>query len=484
MASLGVTPPISLDPPTPEDVQANDLLIKELKSRSSFETETATKKRAAVLTELQALANRFSPHGSKLFTFGSYRLGVYSPDSDIDALLVFPKNITRDHFFTEFPKILKDNSFSEIVPVVDAFVPVIKMKKNVSIDLLFARLSVPKITSSLVLSDEVLKTADASDMRALNGTRVTDEILQLVPKPQSFKYALRLIKIWAMERGIYGNVYGYPGGVAWAMLVARVCQLYPNAVAATIVSKFFQIFSQWAWPQPVLLKPILSGPLRVWNPLLYPGDRLHRMPVITPAYPSMCATHNITKSTMAVILEELERGRSLGLPELLARHDFFHRFRFYLCIAVASKGEELHFHGWCESKIRFLVGKLEVVPGVQLARPFPRSFEQRVATAEALQECGTTTGDSLEAGEYCVSLYYIGLVLSEKVLDISSGCADFFSVCKGWPEYKPGEHFVSIRTVKLAQLSAAVYPQGEVRPRKRKRREAGGDKKRAKSVET
>ncbi len=38
---------------------------------------------------------------------------------------------------------------------------------------------------------------------------------------------------------------GFLGGVSWAMLVARTCQLYPNAVAATLVHKFFLVFSKW-----------------------------------------------------------------------------------------------------------------------------------------------------------------------------------------------------------------------------------------------
>lgn len=67
------------------------------------------------------------------------------------------------------------------------------------------------------------------------------------------------------------------------MLVARICQLYPNAIAGAIVSRFFIIMYQWyvlyalwilccncvrSWPQPVLLKQIEDGPLqvRVWNP--------------------------------------------------------------------------------------------------------------------------------------------------------------------------------------------------------------------------
>jgi poly(A) polymerase len=46
-------------------------------------------------------------------------------------------------------------------------------------------------------------------------------------------------------RAIYSNVNGFLGGVAWALLVARICQLYPNAIAGAIVSRFFIIMYQW-----------------------------------------------------------------------------------------------------------------------------------------------------------------------------------------------------------------------------------------------
>lgn len=37
----------------------------------------------------------------------------------------------------------------------------------------------------------------------------------------------------------------------------------------------------------------------------------HKMPIITPAYPSMCATHNISSSTMSVIKNEMLRGEPI-----------------------------------------------------------------------------------------------------------------------------------------------------------------------------
>src|SRR5277367_2913748 len=162
--------------------------------------------------------------------------------------------------------------------------------------------------------------------------RVTDEILELVPQQKTFRTALRAIKLWAQRRAVYANILGYPGGVAWAMLVARVCQLYPHAIGATIVGKFFFIIKDWQWPSPIMLKSIESGSLKVWNPTIYPGDKKNIMPIITPAYPSMCATYNISKSGKTIIQKELERGfqitkgifeGKLNWSDLFKKHTFF-----------------------------------------------------------------------------------------------------------------------------------------------------------------
>ena len=67
--------------------------------------------------------------GGKLFEFGSYRLGVHTPGTDIDALCVAPRHILRDkHFFGLLPGILrKDERVENLIEVREAFVPCIKM---------------------------------------------------------------------------------------------------------------------------------------------------------------------------------------------------------------------------------------------------------------------------------------------------------------------------------------------------------------------
>lgn len=335
----------------------------------------------------------------RVFTYGSFRLGVFGPGSDIDTLVVVPKYVNREDYFEHFPQLLLDmapsGAIADMAVVRDAFVPIIKFEySGISIDLIFSRIAtlkqLPADKDWNLKDNSLLRGLDDGELRSVNGTRVTDEILALVPEPTTFRLALRAIKLWAQRRAIYANIMGYPGGVAWAMLVARVCQLYPRAAGSVIVNKFFHIMTRWPWPDPVMLKHIEDGPLqvRVWNPKLYAGDRYHLMPIITPAYPSMCATFNVTQSAMTVIKEELKQGAEttdlimMGKKpwkELFVKHTFFTKgYKYYLAVTTCSTSKEAHkvWSGYVESKVRLLVQGLERHPSIALARPFNKGYER------------------------------------------------------------------------------------------------------------
>ena len=109
------------------------------------------------------------------------------------------------------------------------------------------------------IEDKYLLGASGPTIKSLNGTRVADSLLRNVPEPATFKIALRMMKYWIKNRGLYGNKLGYLGGVQTAILTARICQLYPCASASTIVIKLFKILllfvqlGKWGPDQPIKL---------------------------------------------------------------------------------------------------------------------------------------------------------------------------------------------------------------------------------------
>ncbi|KAI0331301.1 polymerase [Cubamyces sp. BRFM 1775] len=512
---LGVTPPISTSESSPREKEVTATLMEELRKQGIFESEEESKRREIVLGRLAALVKKFvrrvslarglsesaaNAAGGKIYTFGSYRLGVHGPGTDIDTLCVVPRHVTREDFFTVLEEMLREMDGVTVVSgVPEAYVPIITTEiSGIPIDLLFAQLSLPSIPEDLDLQDDnLLKNLDDKSVRSLNGSRVINEILRLVPNVDVFRDALRCIKLWAQRRAIYSNVNGFLGGVAWAMLVARVCQLYPNAVAGAVVSRFFVIMDKWAWPQPVLLKPIEDGPLqvRVWNPKLYPQDRAHRMPIITPAYPSMCATHNVMESTHQIMKEEFQRGCNIvdqvmkGEAEwsaLFVKHDFFHRYRFYLQIVASSSTLDIQnkWSGTVESKVRQLVMRLEFVDALKLAHPFIKGFDavyyclseeesRAVSRGEIPDAVAQRKQEDVAGKEGVITMhttsYFIGLSIKPKEanatgprkLDISYPTAEFYKMVKMWDKYDESSMHIVVRHIKHTALPDYVFEPGE-----------------------
>jgi poly(A) polymerase len=127
--------------------------------------------------------------GGKIFTFGSYRLGVHGPGTDIDTLCVVPKHVSREDFFDTFEGMLKEMDGVSVVSVCDvvhlfgggtkllqgvpdAYVPVITAEiMGIPLDFTMARLALSTIPDDLSLKDDnLLRNLDERCVRSLNGT--------------------------------------------------------------------------------------------------------------------------------------------------------------------------------------------------------------------------------------------------------------------------------------------------------------------------
>ena len=303
------TQPVSSAFPTEEDSAASCRMMEELDVKHPNESIQGMAHRQSVLHELERIVMEWQAETGvksgmpedeakrcavKIVTLGSYRLGVVHPGSDIDTLCIGQPHISREAFFTTLvEKLRQHESVSDCVPVPDAYTPVIKFRmQEVFIDLLFTKLVRPledvQNPEAAVMHDEVLQSMDDKSARCLNGFRVADQILQLVPNQEAFRRTLRFVKCWARRRGIYSNVLGFFGGST---------QIMPPVSWYT---DFFLLYDKWNWSKPVMLCE-MAGPggsaLKPWNPKANPSDRQHLMPVITPAFPAMNSTHNVTDTT-------------------------------------------------------------------------------------------------------------------------------------------------------------------------------------------
>ncbi|GAB4840343.1 Nuclear poly(A) polymerase 1 [Ancistrocladus abbreviatus] len=477
---LGLTDPISWAGPSDVDIIKNQELEKFLVDVGLYESREESIKREEVLGRLDELvkvwvknvsrAKGFNDHiveesNAKIFTFGSYRLGVHGPGADIDTLCVGPRYASRDKdFFGELRRMLIEMpEVQDLHPIPDAYVPVMKFKfDGVSIDLLYAKLDLWVIPEDLDISKEsTLWNADEQTVRSLNGCRVTDQIMGLVPNIQAFRSTLRCLRFWAKRRGIYSNVSGFLGGINWALLVARICQLYPNALPSMLVPRFFRVYCQWRWPNPIMLCEMRAGSsgLYNWDPRKNHNDRQHLMPIITPAYPSMNSSYSVSKSTLRIMQGEFQRAHEVCQALETNKADwnalfesflFFGAYKDYLQIDIIARNADQmrEWKGWVESRLRLLTLKIERDTKDMLqCHPHPSEF--CLKTAHCCHFMGlqrTQDADTTKTGAF----------------DIRFTIRDFKNAVEMYKHWQCGMA-IHVSHVRRKDLPSFVFPGG-IRP--------------------
>ena len=300
---------------------------------------------------------------ARVLVFGSYVLELNSNDSDVDVICVVPNFINREkHFFEDLAaKFEAHPAVKNLSKITTSNVPIITFDfKGMPIDISFSQLNmeiVPKDIEKNLPSELIDSIIDEKCKLSLLGRRNNVMIKESVPHLENFKSTLRLVKVWAKNRGISSNQMGYLGGISWAILVAKICQIFPNHHPNKLLAEFFHIFEMWDWrTAPVKIVPMETEK----------GNSI--MTVFTPGV-AFNSTTRINEITFRVIMKEIKRANELiekrDIKRIFEKSDFFNEYPVFIEIDICGENTEPHhvkdyneFLGSVQSKIVTLLSRL------------------------------------------------------------------------------------------------------------------------------
>lgn len=424
-----------------------------------------------------------------LVTFGSYRLAVHGRDSDMDCLSLSPPHCSSSDFFGSLVAMLKNDArVTHLDPIPTAYTPVIKFRfHGIKVDMLFVRLSsakklleYQKLRASIgshntatrfeyFIDDSDLVGLDPQGIRSINGARVSQRLLEIVPSVEQFRLLLKAVKKWADIHGVQSNVLGFLGGINWAILAAWVCVRYPQADPSKLFYLFFGVYGKWKWPEPVLLEQPSSSAntppngvprMPIWDPDDNPRDGLHLMPIITPSscYPAMNSSYSVGIAQMRRMQDEMWRTAFVledpksDISQIFRDCGFFRRHHNFLQIVMSAITEEdlLLWSRFCETKLRILINNLEsdeVQPW-----PFAKFFQQPGSDFQPVVD--SEASESGGPSQCWESYFFIALRFAPGIehVDLRSSTFDFLSVVNSWEGRQLG------MDLKLSRITANDLP--------------------------
>jgi len=384
---------------------SDEALRNLLEKNDCFETKEGLERRHDIVKSLDTLVKQWTrscgikkglnytlleSNQGKVLTYGSCKLEANDQDADMDLICIAPNFVERNDFFNNLFDTLKSQPcVKDLRRLPEVFVPVMKFKFNdIEIDFTFSQLNLEVPENEEELLDEKY-TRSLSDrcLRSLNGYRATCQILTLVPNVKVFQLALCAIKLWGRVNGVYGNILGYLGGASWAILVAKTCQEQSrnsyDPTAKEIVFAFFQMYSEWKWPNPVFIRQVADQPMGAWNPNLNNQDRDHVMPIITSSVPQMNSAVNISKSVQRYIQERMRKAHNVCIKiqngektwgALFKPFSFYEEYETFIKITGNCDQDSCFWFGCLESKLRHFKEKIEMSSKIHSVRIWPKGY--------------------------------------------------------------------------------------------------------------
>lgn len=373
------------------------------------ETSLEIKKRA--FDALQDAIHNVFGERYRLYTFGSYRMGVHCSDLDIVCLhhgprVDSPLDHTRLQFFETMESALTNQPslVDTCRVIVDAIVPtlVIKMASGLQVDLLYTHEASDSLDATEVKEHANM---DKVDLQIIGGIHEANIIMQSVSNVRMFQVLLSLVKKWASNRGIYSNTYGFLGGISYAIMCAYVVRHFEgedhlhrydnDSMQIRLVERFFEMMAAWDWRHRPIGLPGASQ-----TPRQQDKNRRENLRILLSAPPYGNSARNVTKSTFQTIEAEFRRAATItkGLSKrddgmrswtsidtamdvlLQENVDAFHEQHSAFIIVGVGSGDMKSLERWAgkvESRLVRLCVMLEQITPDARVRPYPKRFAEQ-----------------------------------------------------------------------------------------------------------
>ncbi|CAF3304625.1 unnamed protein product [Rotaria sp. Silwood2] len=340
-------------------------------------------------------------------SYGSFRIGINGQDVDTVFLLNEIKSINSETTFDETLHQLKHDSSAlnkHIVNLLETQInenfkdELIYCRKIEAlfpiISILFNDQTKVEIFVQIELNNEqTIERKAANDSHrpgsAIHGVHDIERLFVHIRSPPIFQHLLTYIRTWAQHVGLYGQVYGYLSGYAWAILCAHICHKYLSPIKSllsieefsideffSLVKYFFSTFAQFNWSADAFcLYP------KSYKPITYSGRpsvyQRGSMRIISPSPPFNNAARSTKKSTRDLIIQGFQRvvqlldsintitteDKSNALKQILELNNDFPSEKtesiIQLTISSQNTDEFDSWLGWIRSRFSFFFSDCE-----------------------------------------------------------------------------------------------------------------------------
>lgn len=406
----------------------------------------------------------------RVVEFGSCALTPNYRATDVDLLLMGSREVLGVTSESDFENFIKTCQGVTCVSRCEGsrFTPTLVRFKldRFAVDLQFARVHEEALSDDYSLNRDWVKERPSVDGNSLMGLRavaVSRRISEIVPSLERFRLVLRLVKRWALRRAIYKHKFGYPGGIAFTILVASACMdLDPSGMkpAKWLFEQFFIYCSSKVWGprDPVFLDK--------YPPNLSTSNLNDYMQVFTPELDPWNCTHNVNNSTLPVVKREFRRGAQIveqakkakcslqdTVFKLFDGDDFFLEFPLYMRFDCFTWRGDDYFEDYTVKALRTLCLSLDL--GLKEQRRMTERDMVRLVYARIYPFPRGGSDHQLNP-DYEVKSYWIGTHISPQEFLLDNLLQQFNAVMQKTHERQQSQNVSAILS---RDLPSSVFPK-------------------------